>query len=64
MAALVLFGAFFALLIVRVPVAFALGLASLPVLMIDRPQLPPRPEVQTVAQVIDWLDHSGTERGV
>ena len=35
MAALVLFGAFFALLIVRVPVAFALGLASLPVLMIE-----------------------------
>ena len=37
---------------------------GLPVLMIDRPLLPPRPEVQTVAQVIDWLDHSGTERGV
>lgn len=35
MATLVLFGAFFALLIVRVPVAFALGLASLPVLMIE-----------------------------
>ena len=35
MAALVLFSAFFALLIVRVPVAFALGLASLPVLMIE-----------------------------
>jgi precorrin-6A/cobalt-precorrin-6A reductase len=37
---------------------------GLPVLMIDRPQLPPRPEVQTVAQVIDWLDHGGTDRGV
>ena len=35
MAALVLFGAFFALLIARVPVAFALGLASLPVLVIE-----------------------------
>ncbi len=34
-AAMVLFGAFFALLICRVPVAFALGLASLPVLMIE-----------------------------
>jgi hypothetical protein len=34
------------------------------VLMIDRPVLPPRPEVQTVAQVIDWLDHGSTERGV
>ena len=35
MAALVLFGAFFALLIARVPVAFALGLASLPVLILE-----------------------------
>jgi len=40
MAALVLFGSFFALLIVRVPVAFALGLASLPVLVIE-PRLSP-----------------------
>ena len=45
----------------KLAAARALGL---PVLMIDRPLLPPRPEVQTVAQVIDWLDHSGTERGV
>jgi precorrin-6A/cobalt-precorrin-6A reductase len=37
---------------------------GLPVLMIDRPRLPPRPEVQTVAQVIAWLDHGGTDRGV
>jgi len=43
--------------------AAARGL-GLPVLMIDRPPLPPRPEVQTVAQVIDWLDHGSTERGV
>ena len=35
LAALVLFGTFFALLIVRVPVAFALGLASLPVLVLE-----------------------------
>src|SRR6266566_3118359 len=34
-AALMLFGVFFALLIVRVPVAFALGLACLPVLVIE-----------------------------
>src|SRR6267378_3289850 len=34
-AAIMLFGAFFALLIVRVPVAFALGLACLPVLVIE-----------------------------
>jgi len=36
----VLFGAFFLLLILRVPVAFALGLASLPVLLIE-PRLSP-----------------------
>src|SRR5712671_1907372 len=35
MAALWLFGAFFALLVARVPVAFALGLACLPVVIIE-----------------------------
>ena len=40
MAALVLFGMFFTMLIVRVPVAFALGLACLPVLMFE-PRLSP-----------------------
>jgi TRAP-type uncharacterized transport system fused permease subunit len=35
MAAIVLFGVFFALLIVRVPVAFALGLACLPLLLFE-----------------------------
>jgi tripartite ATP-independent transporter DctM subunit len=35
MAALALFGAFFMLLVLRVPVAFALGLACLPVLIYD-----------------------------
>ena len=34
-AALLLFGVFFVLLVVRVPVAFALGLACLPVLVIE-----------------------------
>src|SRR5256712_283200 len=34
-AAILLFGVFFALLVVRVPVAFALGLACLPVLVIE-----------------------------
>src|SRR5438445_11361075 len=34
-AAILLFGVFFALLIVRVPVAFALGLACLPILLIE-----------------------------
>src|SRR5438132_8504211 len=39
-AAILLFGVFFALLVVRVPVAFALGLACLPVLFIE-PRLSP-----------------------
>ncbi|MEO8164292.1 MAG: TRAP transporter large permease subunit, partial [Betaproteobacteria bacterium] len=39
-AAAMLFGAFFLLLILRVPVAFALGLACLPILIID-PRLSP-----------------------
>lgn len=33
--ALILFGAFFSLLLMRVPVAFALGLACVPVFFID-----------------------------
>jgi tripartite ATP-independent transporter DctM subunit len=40
MAALVLFGAFFALLVARVPVAFSLGLACLPILLVE-PRLSP-----------------------
>ena len=40
MAALVLFGTFFVLLVVRVPVAFALGLACLPVVVLE-PRLSP-----------------------
>ncbi len=34
------------------------------VLMIDRPCLPPRREVANVAEVMDWLDHVGTDLGV
>ncbi|MDU9005699.1 cobalt-precorrin-6A reductase [Sedimentitalea todarodis] len=37
---------------------------GLPVLMIDRPPIPPRTEVQTPAQVISWLAHSGVDLGV
>lgn len=38
---------------------------NLPVIMIDRPTIPPRPEAATIAQVMDWLAHAGaTERGV
>ena len=40
MAALLLFGGFFTLMILRVPIAFALGLACLPVLIIE-PRLSP-----------------------
>jgi precorrin-6A/cobalt-precorrin-6A reductase len=36
---------------------------GLPVLMIDRPALPPRREVGSVAAVLDWLGH-GADRGV
>src|SRR4051812_50013326 len=44
-AALVLFGSFVALLIIRVPVAFALGLACLPVLLLE-----PRLSMMMLAQ--------------
>ncbi len=37
---------------------------GLPVLMIDRPVLPQRTELSSVAQVLDWLDHSGVNLGV
>lgn len=36
---------------------------GLPVVMIDRPFIPPRPQVSSVAAVLDWLDH-GVVRGV
>ena len=36
----------------------------LSVLMIDRPTIPPREEVQTPAQVMNWLGHSGVDLGV
>ena len=39
-AAMLLFGVFFALMFLRVPVAFALGLACLPVMIIE-PRLSP-----------------------
>jgi precorrin-6A/cobalt-precorrin-6A reductase len=37
--------------------AAARGL-GIPVLMIDRPVLPPRREMHEVAEVLRWLDHS------
>jgi tripartite ATP-independent transporter DctM subunit len=45
MAAIVLFGVFFLLIILRVPVAFALGLACLPILAIE-----PRLSIMSLAQ--------------
>ena len=37
---------------------------SVPVIMIDRPALPARQEAHSVAQVMDWLRHSGVDLGV
>lgn len=45
----------------KIAAARALGL---PVIMIDRPAIPDRLQVATPAQVLDWLAHSDTERGV
>lgn len=36
----------------------------LPVILIDRPALPPRKVVATVDEVMAWIAHAGTERGV
>ena len=36
---------------------------GLPVIMVDRPHIPPRTEIATVEGIFDWLDHS-TDRGV
>ncbi|MCQ0091697.1 cobalt-precorrin-6A reductase [Roseovarius sp. M141] len=37
---------------------------GLPVIMIDRPAIPARPEAHSVPEVLAWLVHSGTDRGV
>lgn len=44
----------------KLDAAWELGL---PVVMIDRPFIPARLQVESVAQVLDWLDH-GVVRGV
>jgi precorrin-6A/cobalt-precorrin-6A reductase len=46
--------------VAKLVAARALGL---PVLMIDRPALPPRRTCESVAAVLDWLDHA-IDRGV
>ncbi|MEM1006461.1 MAG: precorrin-6A/cobalt-precorrin-6A reductase, partial [Pseudomonadota bacterium] len=45
----------------KLDAARALGL---PVLMIDRPVLPQRRELSGVAQVLEWLAHTGVNLGV
>ncbi len=45
----------------KIDAARALGL---PILMIDRPDPPRRHEVGTVEEVLDWIAHSGVDRGV
>jgi len=45
----------------KIAAARALGL---PVIMIDRPSVPARQEAHSVAQVMDWLRHSGVDLGV
>jgi precorrin-6A/cobalt-precorrin-6A reductase len=37
---------------------------ALPVVMVRRPLIPARQKVETVAEVLRWLGHDGTERGV
>lgn len=44
-------------------IAAARGL-GLPVIMIDRPTLPERREAHAVQEVLDWIAHAGTDRGV
>lgn len=45
----------------KIEAARALGL---PVLMIDRPAIPPRTEVAKPAEVLAWLGHTATDLGV
>ncbi len=45
----------------KLSAARALGV---PVLMIDRPEMPERAEVDTAPEVLDWIFHAGTDRGV
>lgn len=37
---------------------------DLPVIMIDRPELPARREAHQVSAVLDWIAHAGTDLGV
>ena len=57
-AALILFGVFFMLMVLRVPVAFALGLACLPVLVIE-PRLSPMVLFNTDVQVVQLVHPAG-----
>ncbi len=37
---------------------------QLPVIMIDRPPMPPRTEAHSVAEVLAWISHAGADLGV
>ncbi|MCX7567113.1 cobalt-precorrin-6A reductase [Sulfitobacter sp. F26169L] len=37
---------------------------ALPVIMIDRPAIPARPVAHTIPEILNWIAHCGTERGV
>ncbi|MBY4892769.1 cobalt-precorrin-6A reductase [Rhodobacteraceae bacterium N5(2021)] len=45
----------------KIAAARSLGL---PVIMIDRPAIPDRPQVAAPAEVLDWLRHASTDLGV
>lgn len=45
----------------KIEAARALGL---PVIMIDRPPIPPRREAESVTEVMEWLVHAGANLGV
>lgn len=45
----------------KIAAARALGL---PVLMIDRPRIPPRREARTADEAMEWLAHTGADLGV
>lgn len=47
--------------VAKITAARALGL---PVIMIDRPALPPRAEMHQIADVLNWLHQTPTDRGV
>jgi precorrin-6A/cobalt-precorrin-6A reductase len=37
---------------------------NIPIIMIDRPHIPARPEVGTAQEVLDWMAHLASDLGV